>query len=71
MIYEVKWSGKFKKGYKLAKKRGLDISLFQEIIDKLRRGIPLEEKHHDYLLENDVLTLTLVDTGTHADLFDM
>lgn len=24
-----------------------------------------------YLLENDVLTLTLVDTGTHADLFDM
>lgn len=93
MIYEVKWSGKFKKGYKLAKKRGLDISLLEEIIDKLRRGIPLEEKHHDhelkgkykgfrechiqpdwlliYLLENDVLTLTLVDTGTHADLFDM
>lgn len=24
-----------------------------------------------YLLENDVLTLTLVDTGTHADLFNM
>lgn len=24
-----------------------------------------------YLLEKDVLTLTLVDTGTHADLFDM
>ena len=24
-----------------------------------------------YLLENDVLTLTLVDTGTHADLFDV
>ena len=24
-----------------------------------------------YLLENDILTLTLVDTGTHADLFDM
>ena len=22
-----------------------------------------------YLIENDVLTLTLVDTGTHADLF--
>lgn len=49
MIYEVKWSGKFKKGYKLAKKRGLDIGL----------------------LENDVLTLTLVDTGTYSDLFDM
>lgn len=93
MIYEVKWSGKFKKGYKLAKKRGLDIELLEEVIDKLRRGIPLEPKHHDhelkgkyigfrechiqpdwlliYLLENDVLTLTLVDTGTHSDLFDM
>ncbi len=93
MIYEVKWSGKFKKGYKLAKKRGLEISLLEEIIDKLRRGIPLEEKYRDhelkgkykgfrechiqpdwlliYLLENEVLTLTLVDTGTHADLFDL
>ena len=85
MIYEVKWSGKFKKGYKLAKKRGLDIGLLEEVIDKLRRGIPLESKNHDhelkgkyngfrechiqpdwlliYLLENDVLILTLVDTG--------
>ena len=24
-----------------------------------------------YLIEDDVLTLTLVDTGTHADLFQM
>ena len=24
-----------------------------------------------YLKENDVLTLTLVDTGTHADLFNL
>lgn len=24
-----------------------------------------------YLVENDILTLTLVDTGTHADLFRM
>ena len=24
-----------------------------------------------YLIEDNVLTLTLVDTGTHADLFDM
>ena len=23
-----------------------------------------------YLIEDDVLTLTLIDTGTHADLFD-
>ena len=24
-----------------------------------------------YLIENDILTLTLVDTGSHADIFDM
>lgn len=24
-----------------------------------------------YLIEDDILTLTLVDTGTHADLFDL
>lgn len=24
-----------------------------------------------YLLENDILTLTLVDTGTHSDIFKM
>ena len=93
MTYEVKWSNKFKKGYKLAKKIGLDINLLENIVDKLRKGIPLEDKNHDhelkgiykgfrechiqpdwlliYLIENDILTLTLVDTGTHSDLFNM
>jgi hypothetical protein len=28
MEYQVKWTSKFKKSYKLAKKRGLDISIF-------------------------------------------
>ena len=91
MIYEIKWSGKFKKSYKLAKKRGLNINLLQEVIGKLAEDIPLEPKYHDhdlhgnyegfrechiqpdwlliYLKENDILTLTLVDTGTHSDLF--
>ena len=93
MIYKVKWSSRFKKGYKLAKKRGLDISLLENVIYKLQRGIPLEEKNRDhelkgnykgfrechiqpdwlliYLIEDDVLTLTLVDTGTHSDLFNL
>lgn len=93
MKYELVLTGKFKKGLKLAKKRGLNIKLLDDIVEKLLHGIPLEERHRDhelkgkykgfrechiqpdwlliYLLENDVLTLTLVDTGTHADLFDM
>ena len=93
MIFKVKWSSRFKKGYKLAKKRGLDISLLENVIYKLQRGIPLDDKNHDhelkgkykgfrechiqpdwlliYLIEDDVLTLTLVDTGTHLDLFNL
>ena len=91
MRYTVKRSGKFKKNYKLAQKRGLDVNLLKDIILKLCNGIPLEEKYEDhqlkgnwdgfrechiqpdwlliYLIEDDILTLTLVDTGTHADLF--
>jgi mRNA interferase YafQ len=93
MELKVNYSNKFKKGLKLAAKRGLDISLLEEVVEKLRTKIPLEEKYKDhelkgkykgfrechiqpdwlliYLIENDVLTLTLVDTGTHADLFHM
>ena len=93
MKYELVLTGKFKKGLKLAKKRGLDIKLLEDIVNKLQNGIPLEEKHRDhelkgkfkgfrechiqpdwllmYLIEDDVLVLTLVDTGTHSDMFNM
>ena len=93
MKYGLVLTGKFKKGLKLAKKRGLDIKLLEDIVDKLQNGILLEEKHRDhelkgkfkgfrechiqpdwllmYLIEDDVLVLTLVDTGTHSDMFKM
>ena len=92
MKYELILTGKFKRGLKLAKKRGLDISLLADIVEKLLHKIPLDMKNKDhalsgnykgyrechiqpdwlliYLIEEDVLTLTLIDTGTHADLFD-
>ena len=90
-MYQVKFTTVFKKSYKLMKKRGLDISLLDKVIDLLRQGKQLDEKYKDhalsgnfvgfrechikpdrllvYLLENDILTLTLVDTGTHSDIF--
>ena len=93
MQYELILTGKFKKGLKLAKKRGLDLKLLDKVITMLQNDIPLEEKYRDhelkgkyqgvrechiqpdwlliYLKENEVLTLTLVDTGTHADLFNL
>lgn len=92
MKYELVLTGKFKKGLKLAKKRGLNISLLEDIVEKLLHKIPLDVKNKDhallgkykgyrechiqpdwlliYLIEDDILTLTLIDTGTHADLFD-
>ena len=75
------------------KKRGLDISLLDDVVDTLRQGKELDEKYRDhslsgnfasfrechikpdwllvYLIENDILTLTLVDTGSHSDLFNL
>lgn len=40
MKYDLVLTGKFKKGLKLAKKRGLDIKLLSDIVDKLQNGIP-------------------------------
>lgn len=92
-MYTVKYTSAFKKRYKLMKKRGLDLSLLDNVVDQLRQGKELDEKYRDhtlkgeyagfhechikpdwlliYLIENDILTLTLVDTGSHADLFKM
>jgi len=90
-MYELKFTTAFKKSYKLMKKRGLDISLLDEVIELLREGRKLDEKYKDhgltgefsgfrechikpdwlliYLLEDNILTLTLVDTGSHSDIF--
>ncbi len=92
-MYQVKFTSAFKKSYKRIKKRGLEMALLDEVIEKLRLGQTLEEKYRDhelkgnfvgfrechikpdwlliYLIEDDILTLTLADTGRHADLFKM
>lgn len=89
-MYQVKFTTAYKKAYKLIKKRGLDISLLNEVVDLLRQGKKLEERYRDhgltgnfagfrechikpdwlliYLIEDDILTLTLIDTGSHSDL---
>ena len=53
--YSVQPPSQFKKDYKLAMKRGLDISLYWLLI---------------YKLEDNVLILTLARTGTHSNLFN-
>ncbi len=90
-MYTVKFTTAYKKSYKLMKKRGLDLTLLDNVVEELRQGNPLDEKYKDhilkgvyagfhechikpdwlliYLIEDDILTLTLVNTGTHSDLF--
>ena len=48
--YTVKPTSQFKKDYKLAMKRGLNISLLNEVITKLSRGESLPEKYRDHAL---------------------
>ncbi len=90
-MYKIKFTTAYKKSYKLMKKRGLDISLLDDVVDLLRQGRQLDKKYRDhalsgnfigfrechikpdwllvYLIEDNVLTLTLVDTGSHSDIF--
>lgn len=48
--YEIKNTTQFKKDYKLAKRRGLDISLLKSIVTKLANGESLDSKYKDHPL---------------------
>lgn len=44
MKYEIEMSSRFKKDYKLVKKRGYDLSLLKKVIDILASGESLPEQ---------------------------
>jgi len=91
MKYKIKSTARYKKNYKAAQKRGLDVSLLNDVINKLANGDTLEAKYKDhalngnysdfrechikpdwllvYMLEKDILILTLVGTGKHNEVF--
>lgn len=48
--YEIKNTTQFKKDYKLAKRRGMNIPLLKEIVTKLANGEVLEAKYKDHAL---------------------
>lgn len=50
MIYEVIWTNKFKKSYKLCKKRGLPVQELKDVVEKLRNDEVLDENFHDHEL---------------------
>ena len=43
-------TSKFRKDYKLAKKRGLDLGFLEEVIDQLLNEKPLDKKYRDHAL---------------------
>ena len=51
--YEIKNTTQFKKDYKLAKRRELDISLLKDIVTKLANGEPLDPKYKDHSLSGN------------------
>ncbi len=53
MKYEVKFTTKFKKDLKLAKKQGRNTDKLLEIIERLANGEPLEAKYRDHDLSGD------------------
>ena len=48
MKRDIVWTTKFKKDYKLAMKRHMDIGLLDDIIRALSRGEKLPEKNKDH-----------------------
>ena len=53
MNRDIVWTTQFKKDYKLALKRHLDIELLDNIIRILSRGETLPEKNRDHALTGD------------------
>ena len=46
-------SNRFLKDLRLAKKRGLDLSSLEEVVNKLANQEVLDEKYHDHALSGD------------------
>ena len=82
MAYTLTYTGQFKKDLKRCQKRGLDIELLHKVITLLQENGSLPGQFSgywechikpDWLLiweQNDKeLTLLLLNTGTHSDLF--
>ena len=91
MRYAVSIAGQFRKNIKEMQKRGFNLSLLDEIVEKIANREKLESKYRDhglsgiykgfrechikpdwlllYLVDDEEQVITLVNTGTHSDLF--
>lgn len=49
-MYSIEFSNKYKKSYKLAIKRGLNVDLLNSVVKELAEGRKLDEKYKDHSL---------------------
>lgn len=54
-MYKVVLSNRFKRDLKLAKKRGYNLSLLEQIVDALAMGKQLPIQNHDHELSGDYM----------------
>ena len=54
MKYRPKYTKRYRKQYKLLKKRGYDLSLLDDIISILSKGDPLPPKYSDHPLKGNM-----------------
>lgn len=52
-MLNLRFTNQFKKDYKLAQKRGFDLSEFESVVNKLRNKEPLDAKYKDHPLSNN------------------
>jgi mRNA interferase YafQ len=50
MKYEVKFTSRFKKDFKLLQKRNMNLERLYTVIEILAEGLPLPEEYHDHPL---------------------
>ncbi|MGN0164415.1 MAG: type II toxin-antitoxin system YafQ family toxin [Candidatus Ornithomonoglobus sp.] len=53
MKYEIEYSSRFKKDYKLIKKRGYDLSLLRQVVTMLANVEKLPERYYDHDLKGN------------------
>lgn len=53
-MYSIEFSNRYKKSYKLAVKRGLDVSLLNKVIKTLAEGKKLDAKYQDHGLKGNL-----------------
>ena len=53
MTYRIKFTSAYKKSYKRAKKRGLNLNLLDAVVEELRQGHRLDAKYRDHALHGN------------------